>query len=107
MTRIVIDPDELLKVARFMTEAADERGRIGRELRSRTLPAMPAAVAATVASGLDSVARNLEDAAARLETEAVMLRLRAAIFSGDNGTFAVDGLRSFARSLEAFTTSTS
>ncbi len=104
MTRIVIDPDELLRVARFMTEAADEHARIGRELTSRQLPPMPAAVAATVTSGLNSVGRVLEDAAARLETEAVMLRLRAAIFSGDNGSFALDGLRSFARSLETFTT---
>lgn len=102
MTRIVIDPDELLKVARFMTEAADEHARVGRELTTRTLPPMPAALAATVASGLGSVARTLDDTAARLETEAAMLRLRAAILSGTGGTFAVDGLRSFAGALETF-----
>lgn len=103
MTRIVIDPDELIKVARFITEAADDYEHRARDIGTRTLPPMPAALAATVASELGSVTTTLEDAAARLQTEAVMLRLRAAIFSAGSGTAAVGGLRSFAGTLGGVT----
>ena len=100
MTRIVIDPDQLYRVAGFMTEAAEDYSEHAHGLRSRALPPMPAAVAANVETAVASVARSVEDAAARLDAEAVLLRLRAAIFSGDTGRFAVAGLDSFARSLE-------
>ena len=103
MTRIVIDPDQLHRVAGFMTEAADDYSHRARQLRSRALPPMPASVAANVEEGVASVSRSLEEGAARLDAEAMLLRLRAAIFSGDNGRFAVEGLNSFARSLETST----
>ena len=103
MTRIVIDPDQLYRVAGLMTEAADDYSERARQLRTRALPAMPAAVLANVEPAVGSVAHSLDDAAARLDAEAVLLRLRAAIFTGDNGRFAVEGLNSFARSLEGST----
>ena len=105
MTRIVIDPDELIKVARFITEAADDYEHKAREIGTRTLPPMPAPVAAAVASELGAVTTSLGNTAARLQTEAVMLRLRAAIFSSGAGTAAVGGLLSFAGSLGTVTDS--
>ena len=83
MTRIVLDPEELVRVAGYASETANAYEREAIELAHPVLPAMPSYVAANVSDGLGRAAGGLRALAPRLDAEALELRLRAAIASGD------------------------
>ena len=95
MSRIVVDPENLSKVARVLVEAGDDYARRASLLRGRPLPSMPPATASNVMSGLAEVTKRLDDTSTRLEMEAFLLRMRAAMVSGDTGALAAAGLAMF------------
>lgn len=75
--RIVIDPDGLRRMAARMRGAALLLSSTRRELASRSLPAMPSAVAALVAESLARVNAEVQDLAAGLVRDAGHLLARA------------------------------
>lgn len=83
--RIVIDPEDLRRVATRMRGAALLLSSTGRELASRSLPTMPQAVAALVAESLARVNAEVQDLAAGLVREAGHLLGRATWAEIDGG----------------------
>lgn len=75
--RIVIDPEELRRLAARMRGAALLLSSTGRELASRPLPSMPSAVGALVVESLARVNGEVQDLAAGLVREAGQLLGRA------------------------------
>ena len=83
MTRIVLDPNELNRVAGYITEAAVSYSEIASSLQQRDLPEMPETLTAAVGAGLTRVAERLDDLGGRLDASAHLLRTRAAVVDGD------------------------
>lgn len=83
MSRIVVDPDELKRVAGFISEAATAYSGAASSLRDHELPEMPAPLQEAIAAGIDRAAGRLDDLSARLDGSAFLLRERAAIVDGD------------------------
>ncbi len=83
MNRIVVDPDELKRVASYVAEAAAAYSELAADLRARELPEMPAQLADAIDAGIGRVAARLEDLSARLDGSAFLVRARAAIVDGD------------------------
>lgn len=79
MSRIVVDPDELKRVAGYIAEAADAYSDVARELLERPRPAMPERLATAVDGGLRHAHDALEALSGRLTAEAYLLRTRASI----------------------------
>lgn len=75
--RIVIDPEELRRLATRMRGAALLLSSTGRELASKPLPSMPSALGALVAESLARVNGEVQDLAAGLVREAGHLLGRA------------------------------
>ena len=83
MTRVVLDPGELNRVADQVDEAATAYLEIGRGVTDRVLPAMPAPIADAIASGLATAGARLEDLSSKLNAQAYLLRTRAAIVENE------------------------
>jgi hypothetical protein len=86
--RIVFDPDQMVRTARLLTEAADDYSLRSVHLATNELPLMPPDTAARLDAGLRSARAALDDTALRLQTEALMLRARASLVAGDSGFLA-------------------
>ena len=83
MTRIVVDPEELKRLATFVAEASTSYSDMATELTARDLPAMPDVLADAVSSGLARVGERLDGLSASLDGMAFLLRSRAAMLDGD------------------------
>ena len=92
MTRIVLDPNELNRVAGYITEAAVSYADIASSLQHRDLPEMPETLGAAVGAGLARAAARLDDLGGRLEASAVLLQTRAAVVEGDASADLLLGL---------------
>jgi hypothetical protein len=90
--RIVFDPEQMVRTARLMTEAAEDYGSRASRLMTNDKPAMPPDIAMRIDAGLRSASSALDDTALRLETEALMLRARASLVAGDAGALAIVAL---------------
>ena len=77
MDRIVVDPDQLRRVAARMRGATVLLSSTGRQLTSRPLPSMPAALASVIAESLHRVNSELQELAAGLTRDAGDLLARA------------------------------
>lgn len=83
MTRIVLDPGELKRVAGYIAEASVAYSDIASNLQQRDLPEMPPPLTDAVAGGLARAAERLGDLGGRLDASALLLRTRAAVVDGD------------------------
>jgi hypothetical protein len=83
VTRIVLDPVELRRVADHSAEAAEVFEREAVDLEQRVLPVMPPHVQANATAGLEEVAARLRTVALQYNSEAFDLRLRASIATQD------------------------
>ena len=83
MTRIVVDPGELKRVAGFSAETAVAYAETAAALRDRPLPPMPAGLAAAIETGVAGATDRLDELSARLDAMAFLLRARAAVVDGD------------------------
>lgn len=83
MTRIVVDPVELSKLADFAGEAADVYATVGRGLVEQVLPPMPPVLASAIGAGLARAAERLESLGSRLNGQAYLLRTRASIIENE------------------------
>jgi hypothetical protein len=93
--RIVFDPDQMVRTARLMTEAAEDYEMRSAHLVTSDLPVMPPDIALRVDAGLRSAAAALDDTAIRLQAEALMLRARGSLVAGDTGFLASTALSRF------------
>jgi hypothetical protein len=98
--RIVFDPEQMVRTARLMTEAAEDYGSRATRLVTNDRPAMPPDIAMRIDSGLRSASSSLDDTALRLEVEALMLRARASLVAGDAGILAMVSLGRLAAATE-------
>lgn len=95
--RIAIDPEELRRVATRMRGAALLLSDAGRSLAGRSLPAMPATLAATVNGVIRDANAALQDLAVGLVEEAQVLAARATwaeLGGGEAISWLIPGLRS-------------
>jgi hypothetical protein len=86
MTRVVVDPDELVRVAGQVEEAGRAYLEAGRGVTDQVLPAMPQQVAEAIAAGLASAGARLEELSTRLDAQAYLLRTRAAIIENETAS---------------------
>lgn len=96
--RIVIDPDDLRRLAVRMRGAAVLLSGAGRELAAGALPAMPPGLSALVSEVVCDANIVLQDMAAELVEEAHMLSARASwaeLGGGDAVSWLIPGLRRF------------
>lgn len=96
--RIVIDPEDLRRVAVRMRGAALLLSGAGRNLAARALPAMPPGLSAMVSGVVCDANIELQDIAAELVEEAHMLSARATwaeLGGGDAVSWLVPGLHRF------------
>lgn len=96
--RIVIDPDDLRRVAVRMRGAALLLSGAGRALAARALPPMPPGLSAIVSEAVCDANSELQDIAAELVEEAHMLSARATwaeLGGGDAVSWLIPGLRRF------------
>ena len=94
--RIVFDPEQMVRTARLMGEAAGDYSSRSARLAAGDRPAMPPDIAARIDEGLRSACGALDDTALRLETEGLMLRIRASLVAGDAGALSLATLNGFA-----------
>ena len=83
MSRIVVDPDELKRVAGFIAEAATAYADTASAIRDRDIPEMPPTLTDAITTGLQRAAGRLDELSTRLDGSAFLLRERAAIVDGD------------------------
>lgn len=83
MTRIVVDPEELKRLATYIDEAGVAYSGIAADLAAREMPDMPPVLAEAVAAGIERVIDRLGELRTRLDGTAYLLRTRAAIVDGD------------------------
>ena len=81
MTRVVVDPDQLRRVATTLNDATGDGESIARQVLGVPMPEMPAGVAGAIRAGVDSVSRRLTAQRPALEVAEEELRVRA--FWGD------------------------
>lgn len=83
MTRIVVDPEELKRIAGYAAEAAAAYAAIGTEIAELALPEIPAGVREPVAAGLARAADRLARLSSQLDGQAFLLRARASLLENE------------------------
>ncbi|HET7482155.1 MAG TPA: hypothetical protein VFK89_04775 [Actinomycetota bacterium] len=83
MTRIVLDPAELGRVADQILQTSDAYREIAGSIRDRARPEMPEALADAIGAGLDGVLARIETLSSGLDAQCYLLRTRAAVLESE------------------------